>query len=290
MDFRVDADFLEHPKTLHLLELAGADGVVWLLRLWAFTTKHRPSGELCGMSAARIEAVLHFPYESIDNAENPGLDRVKTLVESGWLVLNEGTKTYLVSGWDEYQKWVVGAKERSESAKKAAKSRWDNRDKHNAPRIQSAMHPARQSHNAVVDAPSPSPSPTPNSNILSGKPEIEYEKIVEDLNKKTGQSYKHTSKVTREKIRARVNDGFTVEDFLTVNSKKAAEWMGTEMQKFLRPETLYGTKFEGYLNQKTTIGKTKDQIEFEQSLAESQRRVENTRKEMELTYGTTKVV
>ena len=37
--------------------------------------------------------------------------------------------------------------------------------------------------------------------------------------------------------------------------KKVAEWKGTEMDKFLRPETLFGTKFEGYLNQNETVKK-----------------------------------
>ena len=31
--------------------------------------------------------------------------------------------------------------------------------------------------------------------------------------------------------------------------KKCVEWMNTDMQKYLRPETLFGTKFESYLNQ-----------------------------------------
>ena len=33
---------------------------------------------------------------------------------------------------------------------------------------------------------------------------------------------------------------------------KAFEWLGTYFEKFLRPETLFSNKFEGYLNQKTT--------------------------------------
>ena len=44
-------------------------------------------------------------------------------------------------------------------------------------------------------------------------------------------------------------DGFTVDDFQTVITKKAKEWQGTDMAQYLRPETLFGTKFEGYLNQ-----------------------------------------
>ena len=44
----------------------------------------------------------------------------------------------------------------------------------------------------------------------------------------------------------------TVDDFKTVIDKKCDEWIGTEWEKYLRPETLFGTKFEGYLNAKTT--------------------------------------
>jgi len=47
-----------------------------------------------------------------------------------------------------------------------------------------------------------------------------------------------------------VNDGYKLEDFQTVISKKCAEWKGTDMEKYLRPETLFGTKFESYLNAK----------------------------------------
>jgi hypothetical protein len=42
----------------------------------------------------------------------------------------------------------------------------------------------------------------------------------------------------------------TVEDFKRVIDIKAAEWLGTENDQYLRPQTLFGTKFEGYLNQK----------------------------------------
>jgi hypothetical protein len=50
-----------------------------------------------------------------------------------------------------------------------------------------------------------------------------------------------------------LNEKFTLEDFKTVIDKKAKSWMGTEWQKYLRPETLFGTKFEGYLNEKEKV-------------------------------------
>ena len=69
------------------------------------------------------------------------------------------------------------------------------------------------------------------------------------LNETTGSNYKATSKKTQSLIRARLLDGFTVDDFKAVITKKAKEWQGTDMVQYLRPETLFGTKFEGYLNQ-----------------------------------------
>lgn len=79
-----------------------------------------------------------------------------------------------------------------------------------------------------------------------------YISIVEYLNKKTGQKYKHTTRKTKTCIHARLSEGFTEDDFKTVIDKKCAEWIGTEFEKYLRPETLFGTKFEGYLNAKVT--------------------------------------
>lgn len=85
-----------------------------------------------------------------------------------------------------------------------------------------------------------------------------YKDIVEYLNSKTGSRYKHTTKKTRRLIRARWNEGFRKNDFFTVIDKKTAEWINDpKMAKYLRPETLFGTKFESYLNQPAPKGKSK---------------------------------
>jgi uncharacterized phage protein (TIGR02220 family) len=85
-----------------------------------------------------------------------------------------------------------------------------------------------------------------------GNKEI-YISIVSYLNEKAGTKYKATTDKTKKAIHARLSEGFTVEDFKTVIDKKCAEWIGDpKMEKYLRPETLFGTKFEGYLNAKTT--------------------------------------
>ena len=78
-----------------------------------------------------------------------------------------------------------------------------------------------------------------------------YTEIVSHLNEKAGTKYRATSAKTKTVIHARLAEGFTLEDFKTVIDKKCSEWLGTDYEKFLRPETLFGTKFEGYLNQNT---------------------------------------
>ena len=77
-----------------------------------------------------------------------------------------------------------------------------------------------------------------------------YQDIISYLNQVVGTNYRASSKKTKTCIHARLEEGFTIEDFKIVINKKSSEWMGTEFEKFLRPETLFGTKFEGYLNAK----------------------------------------
>ena len=73
--------------------------------------------------------------------------------------------------------------------------------------------------------------------------------IVEYLNKKAGTRYKPTSKETQKHINARLAEGYQVADFVQVIDKKCAAWKGdAKMEEYLRPATLFGTKFEGYLN------------------------------------------
>ena len=81
--------------------------------------------------------------------------------------------------------------------------------------------------------------------------QIPYSEIIDYLNKKAGTHYRSGSKAPQRFIRARWHEGFKLEDFKKVIDIKTAEWLDNEdMCKYLRPETLFGTKFEGYLNEK----------------------------------------
>lgn len=88
---------------------------------------------------------------------------------------------------------------------------------------------------------------------------IPYKEIIDYLNAVTGSSYRYSTKKTKDLIKARYNEGFNLEDFRTVIDKKAFEWLkDSNMSKYLRPETLFGTKFESYLNQPVRAMTTKD--------------------------------
>lgn len=76
-----------------------------------------------------------------------------------------------------------------------------------------------------------------------------YEDIVNFLNQATGKNYKTNSVINRKFITQRLNDGFTLEDFKQVISVKSTNWLGSKMEQFLRPETLFSNKFESYLNE-----------------------------------------
>lgn len=90
-----------------------------------------------------------------------------------------------------------------------------------------------------------------NKKELSNKENIkEIEEVINHLNEKAGTKYKTSSKSTTKHIKARINDGYTLEDFKTVIDKKCSEWLNTDMEKYLCPDTLFGSKFEKYLNQK----------------------------------------
>lgn len=87
----------------------------------------------------------------------------------------------------------------------------------------------------------------PSINNQSIKP---YEIIIDYLNSKTGQGFRSSTKATQQHINARLAEGFTIDDFKRVVDNMWTDWHGTEWEKYLRPSTLFGSKFENYLNRK----------------------------------------
>lgn len=88
--------------------------------------------------------------------------------------------------------------------------------------------------------------------------------IIDFLNECTGKSYKPTSKVAILNINARLKEGYTKDDFIKVISIKATKWLNTKFEDYLTPNTLFGNKFESYLNEKINTEKSKQDNAYEQ--------------------------
>lgn len=118
VDFRVDADFPTHPKTKKLIRRLGHSGVFWLLSLWGWARKHRPSGELTGMDAEAIaDAAGH---------DGPAEAFAAVLLDCGWLELEEGQR-YRLHDWRKRNPWAADAARREWDGRKGAHMRFHAR-------------------------------------------------------------------------------------------------------------------------------------------------------------------
>jgi len=106
---------------------------------------------------------------------------------------------------------------------------------------------------------------TNNIKPLSGNPDpIPYAEIISYLNQVTGKSFKNVE-THKKLIRARWHEKAALDDFKKVIDNKSSEWLGTDMAKYLQPSTLFGNKFDQYLNQTNTAKQKGDSyggIEF----------------------------
>lgn len=111
------------------------------------------------------------------------------------------------------------------------------------------------------------------------KDKIPYKKILEYLNEKTGKHYRNVP-TNQELIRARLNEGYTFDDFKKVIDNKVADWKGTGVtfsggqlaENYLQPSTLFSRKFDKYLNQ--TVNSTDNVPEEYQGLFDQQPDIE----------------
>lgn len=92
------------------------------------------------------------------------------------------------------------------------------------------------------------PNGKPTHNLTEDENVIED--IIEYLNKKVSKSFKPETKETQKVIISRIKEGYLLEHFKKVIDVKSKKWLyDPKMVDFLRPETLFGNKFEGYLNE-----------------------------------------
>lgn len=93
------------------------------------------------------------------------------------------------------------------------------------------------------------------------KENIPYAEIVSYLNDRAKKRFR-VVEPTKRLIRSRWHEGYSLDDFRRVIDAKCSEWLGTDMEKYIRPSTLFApAHFEDYLNQSSEKGATNGVID-----------------------------
>ena len=95
------------------------------------------------------------------------------------------------------------------------------------------------------------------------------QRVIENLNWQTGRKFKTVESNTKHVI-ARLNEGYSEEECIRVVHNKVIDWFDNpDMKDFLRPSTLFGTKFDGYLQGNDQSG-LRTNAEIEKIIKESE--------------------
>lgn len=255
---KITTDMFDNRKIKHLRRLPDGNSIVLI---WVMLLTMAGRCNAGGM----IFLTENIPYTTKMLADELGFEEntVKLAIEAldkfNMIVTKNGCFT--IAGWDEYQN-IEGME----------KIREQNRLRQSKFKAKQKALPANVTDNVTLTL----GNATDKEEDKEKEREEEiYKTIVSYLNEKAGTNYKSTTAKTRSAIHARLAEGFTAEDFKAVIDKKCADWIGTEYEKYLRPETLFGTKFEGYLNAKQTERSDADGFHAKDSSDSAKRRIGN---------------
>jgi len=136
----------------------------------------------------------------------------------------------------------------------------------NEPKLTHSNHPNPNPNPTLKDleiyCPVGEPTQTPPTQLVTGtesntvktkdrkqrQASIEATNILEMFNNLTGRCFRPTASKNFRHIQARLSEGFVFEDFEQVAKDKHRDWVhDPKMSQYLRPETVFGEKFDGYL-------------------------------------------
>lgn len=231
---KLKTNFFDRKEMLRLRSIAGGDTyTIIYLKMLLLSLKTDGLLEYDGIDATQDEEIALLLRENLDNVKLT----IAFLKRVGLLEMVNKNDFFL----NQVPTLTGGETQGAERQRR-------HRENVKALQCHADVTPPSQNHNArdkSIEIESKSKKEKTYSPSL---PSV-AEDIVTFLNSVTGSNYRSTTDKTRKLIAARLAEGFAADDFKTVITKKAKEWQGTDMAQYLRPETLFGTKFEGYLNQ-----------------------------------------
>lgn len=238
---KITTDMFDNRKIRHLRRLPDGNNIV-LIWVMLLTMAGRCNASGMIFLTETIPYTAKMLADELDFEENTVKLALSALEQLGMITTSDNGY-FTISGWEEHQN--IEGMEKIREQNRLRKARYDSRKKELLPSNVTSNVTVTQSNATDIDI---------DKEIDIEK---EYISIVEYLNEKAGTRYRAKAEKTKRLIHARLAEGFTVDDFKMVIDKKCTEWLGTEWEKFLRPETLFGPKFESYLNAKTRKEVTK---------------------------------
>lgn len=223
-------------RNLGLLEVLD-NGAMYMLDVENFVGQSSDEADRVRLYRAKIQAEKLALQAEQETDELPAPDLNKLPLEEGG-ENSEGVQMYdICNKKSDHSQTVEPQGIQELSTGKAYICTPENRDKEN-----------RDKENREYNINNVEPSsPAPTS---SKRPAPPYGEIIAYLNQVAGKSFSHKTKETQRLIKARWNEGYTLEQFKTVIDVKSSQWLHKpEMLGYLRPMTLFSTKFESYLNE-----------------------------------------
>lgn len=225
---------IETFRNLGLLEVLD-NGAMYMLDVENFVGQSSNQADRVRLYRAKIQAekLALQSEQEIDELSSPSLDKLPLEAEGE---NSEGVQMYNICNKKSDPSQTIEPQGIQElSTGKAYICTPENRDK----RLETRVCNINNVEQALTSAPTSSKRPAPP-----------YEEIIAYLNQVAGKSFSHKTKETRRLINARWNEGYTLEQFKTVIDVKSSQWLHKpEMLGYLRPMTLFSTKFESYLNE-----------------------------------------
>lgn len=248
---KIKTDMFDNEKIKLIERMPEGDMIliIWI-KLLTYAGKANYNGyimlsENIPMNIEEMAIIFNRPLEKVRYA-------IQILQRYKMLEVNE-QEVVLISNWEKHQNIDGMKKIREQNRLRKQKQREKTRN-------QELLELAEESHVTVTGRHATDiDKDIDKEYILSGsKPDsIPYKVIIDYLNQKANKKFKHTSQKTQTLIKARFKEKFTLDDFKQVIDIKAAQWLADpKMSVYLRPETLFGTKFEGYLNEQSKFVQT----------------------------------
>ena len=249
---KITTDMFDNRKIKHLRKLPDGNNIV-LIWVMLLTMAGRCNSNGMVFLTQNIPYTPKMLADELDFEENTVKLSLKSLEQLEMIVMDNGF--FSIPGWEEHQNAEALEKIREQNRIRKQKQREKQKIECVTEMSRDVSVTNLGSHATDIDK---EEDKDKDNNIC-----VPYKEIITYLNEKTGKKLRWDVKSNQKEIKARFNEGYTLDDFKTVIDKKYHEWGRkptkeelqrgvNDMRIYLRPKTLFGSNFDVYLNQEQT--------------------------------------